>query len=228
LGTGKNLQFPIKDVVKIICSLPAALHFSKIYRKIVIAFTLPVKAIQRKFMEDRMRGRSLFQEGFFPAWQLSAMIAMIVGTVMSVPGRIVMAAGSRAVDNCRDGSISEVHLTLKSYCFSASLPEVWHSVAHHDLICDIPILGNKWGKSALHGEKTGKIFNTNQPILKPGPARQAPIYCGSSDVVSERFFAAYYLPLIPTDLKTLKYSIFSLFFNSIGENMGNKSTQKNS
>jgi hypothetical protein len=93
-----------------------------------------------------------------------------------------------------NGSFSEVHLTLKSYCFSASLPEVWHSVAHHDLIRDIPILGKKWGKSALHGEKTGKIFNTNQPILKPGPARQAPIYCGSSDVVVERFFAAYYLP----------------------------------
>jgi len=127
-----------------------------------------------------------------------------------------------------NGSFSEVHLTLKSYCFSAFLPEVWHSVAHHDLICEIRILGKKWGKSALHGEKTGKIFNTNQPILKPGPARQAPIYCGYSDVVAERFFAAYYLPLIPTDLKTLKYSIFSLFFNSIGENMGNKSTQKNS
>ena len=127
-----------------------------------------------------------------------------------------------------NGSFSEVHLTLKSYCFSAFLPEVWHSVAHHDLICDIRILGKKWGKSALHGEKTGKIFNTNQPILKPGPARQAPIYCGSSDVVAERFFAAYYLPLIPTDLKTLKYSIFSLFFNSIGDNMWNKSTQKNS
>ena len=125
-----------------------------------------------------------------------------------------------------NGSFSEVHLTLKSYCFSAFLPEVWLSVAHHDLICDIRISGKKWGKSALHGEKTGKIFNTNQPILKPGPARQAPIYCGSSDVVAERFFAAYYLPLIPTDLKTLKYSIFSLFFNSNGENMGNKSTQK--
>ena len=106
------------------------------------------------------------------------------------------------VQNISNGSFSEVHLTLKSYCFSAFLPEVWHSVAHHDLICDIRILGKKWGKSALHGEKTGKIFNTNQPILKPGPARQAPIYCGSSDVVAERFFAAYYLPIIPTDLKT--------------------------
>jgi hypothetical protein len=66
-----------------------------------------------------------------------------------------------------NGSFSEVHLTLKSYCFSASLPEVWHSVAHHDLICDIRILGKKWGKSVLHGEKTGKIFNTNQPIPRP-------------------------------------------------------------
>ena len=119
-----------------------------------------------------------------------------------------------------NGSFSEVHLTLKSYCFSAFLPEVWHSVAHHDLICDIRILGKKWGKSALHGEKTGKIFNTNQPILKPGPARQAPIYCGSSDVVAERFFAAYYLPLIPTDLRAVKYSIFWLFLNSNGEESG--------
>ena len=76
------------------------------------------------------------------------------------------------------------------------------------------------GKSVLHGEKTGKIFNTNQPILKPGPARQALIYCGSSDVVAERFFAAYYLPLIPTDLKTTKYSICLFFFNSNGEIWG--------
>ena len=123
-------------------------------------------------------------------------------------------------------SFSEVHLTLKNRCFFVFYPETWHSVAHHDLICDIPIFGKKWGKSVLHGEKTGKIFNTNQPILKPGPARQAPIYCGYSDVVAERFFAAYYLPLIPTDLETTKYSICLFFFNSNGENMGNKSTQK--
>ena len=63
----------------------------------------------------------------------------------------------RAKNGISNGSFSEVHLTLKSYCFSAFLPEVWHSVAHHDLICDIRILGKKWGKSALYG-KNGEVF----------------------------------------------------------------------
>ena len=54
-------------------------------------------------------------------------------------------------------SFSEVHLTLKSYCFSAFLPEVWHSVAHHDLICDIRILGKKWKIRTSRG-KNGEDF----------------------------------------------------------------------
>ena len=94
-------------------------------------------------------------------------------------------------------NFSSLDFTLKNRYITLIYPELWHFIAHHRQNPEINKTGKKWGKPHSMVKKVEESIVCRSANLRTGNQT-----------------------IIPTDLKTVKYSMEQQIFNSYGEELG--------
>ena len=94
-------------------------------------------------------------------------------------------------------NFSSLDFTLKNRYITLIYPELWHFIAHHRQNPEINKTGKKWGMPHSMVKKVEESIGCLSANLRTGNQT-----------------------IIPTDLKTVKYSMEQQIFNSYGEELG--------